>query len=101
MGQLPDQVAFDLAKPWKLRADDGGAALAYVEPGVGSLAVGGIGAVRAELARRWNAHADLLKACELALGFGNILVGSSDEEGRQECLRVLRAAIAKATTTTH
>ena len=40
--------------------------------------------------------AELVGACRHALGFGDVLVGTSDEPGRQQCLRVLRAVLAKA-----
>ena len=41
----------------------------------------------------WDA---LLAACHHALGIVNVLVATSDEPGRHECVRVLRAAITKA-----
>lgn len=44
----------------------------------------------------WAAAPELLAACKAALGIGNVLVGTSDEAGRQRCMKILKAAIAKA-----
>jgi len=53
----PQRVAFDPAKPHKLRPEGGGPSIAYVHEAVGSDAAGGIEAIRARIAAAWNSTA--------------------------------------------